>query len=102
MNGKVTLEAFVAQPPTSKCQQVIAAMEEIVRRYPEQARLVVFGRGVPWTETPSPVVRAMVHKGGIVPACAVAGQFVTVGQVPTVADLEARLLRALEQQSTGE
>jgi hypothetical protein len=101
MSAKVKLEAFVAQPPTSKCQQLIAALEEIVRRYPEQARLVVFERGAPWTETPSRVVRVMVHKGGTVPACAVDGQFVSVGEVPSVADLEVRLLRALGQQNAG-
>jgi len=101
ISTKVKLEAFVAQPPTKKCQQVIDAMEEVVRRHPEQARLVVCGRGAPWPEPPSAVLQLLVHKGACVPVCLVDGVLVAAGQVPSVEDLEARLLRALGQHRAG-
>ena len=98
---KVKLEAYVAQPPTKKCQEVIDAMEEVVRRHPEKARLVVCGRGAPWPEPPSAVLQLLVHKGARVPVCLVDGVLVAAGQIPTVEDLEARLVRALQEHRAG-
>ena len=102
MDTKVKLEVYVARPPTKKCRQVLAVMEEVVRRYPEQVRLVVFERGAPWREEPSPAVRVHFFKGCLVPVYAVGGQVVAAGQVPTLEDVEARLLPVLEKHSTGE
>jgi len=31
MDEKIKLEAYVARPPTRKCREVIAVMEEVVR-----------------------------------------------------------------------
>ena len=82
-DDKVELEVYIARPPTSKCREVIAVMEETVRRYPDQVRLVVFERGVPWLEEPSHNLKYAIHKANTVPMCFVAGKLVAGGRVPT-------------------
>jgi len=80
MEDKIKLEAYVASPPTRKCREVIEVMEEIVRRYPDRVRLVVFERGVPWPEEPSRALKYAFLKGSTVPMCYVDGRFVAGGK----------------------
>ena len=96
LDERVKLEAYVARPPTRKCRQVIAVMEEIVRRYPGQVRLVVFERGAEWPEEPSRALRYALHKGSTVPMCYVDGKFVVGGKVPTLDEVEQGIESALE------
>jgi len=97
---RVKLEIYIARPPTSKCREVIAVMEEMLRRYPEQTRLVVFERGAPWPEEPSPALKFAFQKGSTVPMCYVDGRFVVGGKVPALDEVEKPLLQSLAEQTT--
>lgn len=88
MPEKVKLEVLVARPPTRKCREVIAVMEEIVRRYPDQVRLVVFEEGAAWPEKPTPALMYALLKGSIVPACYVDGKFLVGARAPTLDEVE--------------
>lgn len=96
MDEKVTLEAYVAQPLTSKCREVIAVMEETVRRYPDQARLMVFERGMPWLEEPSHNLKYAIHKANTVPMCFAGGKLVAGGRVPTLDEVVHAVENALK------
>ena len=96
MNKMVKLEALIAWPPTSKCREMIAVLEEVVRRYPDRVKLVVFERGMrEYREKPSAAMAALIHKGSLVPVCLVDGALVCRSQVPTLEDLEAKVQEAL-------
>ena len=93
---KVKLEAYVARPPTSKCREVIAVLEETVHRYPDQVQLVVFERGVPWLEEPSHNLKYAIHKANTVPMCFVAGRLVAGGRIPSADEVEHAVKNALK------
>ena len=95
MEEKIKLEAYIARPPTSKCREVVAIMEKMVRRYPDQVRLVIFERGASWTEEPSQALKYALHKGSTVPMCYVDGKFVVGGKVPTPDEIERAIERVL-------
>ena len=95
MDARVRLEAYIARPPTRKCREVVAVMEEAVRRYPDQACLVVLERGAEWSEEPSRALRYAIDKGSTVPLCIVGGKPVVGGKVPTLGELEGAIRRAL-------
>ena len=95
MEEKIKLEAYIARPPTSKCREVVAIMEEMIHRYPDQVRLVIFERGASWTEEPSRALKYALHKGSTVPMCYVDGKFVVGGKVPTPDEIERAIERAL-------
>lgn len=46
MSRIIKLEVLIAWPPTSKCQETIRILEEVVRRHPDELRLLVFKRGI--------------------------------------------------------
>ena len=96
LDEKVKLEAYIARPPTSKCRDVIAVMEETVRHYPDQVRLVVFERGGPWSEEPSHNLKYAIHKANTVPMCFAAGKLVAGGRVPTPDEVEHAVEHALK------
>ena len=95
MDEKVRLEVYIARPPTSKCREVIAVLEEAVRCYPGQVRLVVFERGAQWPEEPSRALRYAIHKSGAVPLCFAGGKLVVGGKVPTLEEVERGIKNAL-------
>jgi len=101
MSEKIKLEAYIAQPPTSKCREVLAVMEEIVRRYPDQVRLVVFARGMPWPEEPSPALKYAFHKGSTVPMCYADGRFIVGGRPPTLDEVERAVEAALRTKGSN-
>ncbi len=101
MSEKVKLEAYVARPPTSKCRQLIAMLEDVVRRYPDQVRLVVFERGAAWPEEPSRTLKYAIHKASTVPMCYVGGKLVIGGKVPAREDVEREVENALRRLSPG-
>lgn len=95
MDARVRLEVYIARPPTRKCREVVAVMEEAVRRYPDQARLVVLERGAEWSEEPSRALRYAIDKGSTVPLCFVGGKPVVGGKVPKLGELVGAIRRAL-------
>ena len=116
MSKIIKVEALIATPPTSKCQEMIGILEEIVRRHPEELRLVVFKRGVDFVPeelrlevsksgedlTPKEVslqMRTLIQKGSAVPSCVVNGVLFSSFVVPNLEELEARVQEVL--LSTG-
>lgn len=98
MVEKVKLEVYIARPPTSKCREVVAVMEEVLQRYPDQVRLIVFERGAPWPEEPSGVLRFAIQKANTVPMCFAGGKLVVGGGVPSVDEVEEQVKYALGQR----
>jgi hypothetical protein len=100
---KVKLEIYIARPPTSKCREVIAVMEEVVRRYPDQVRLVIFERGrKEHPEEPSRALKYAIHKGGTVPLSFAGGKLVVGGKVPTLDAVIRGMEKAIAERDTGE
>ena len=116
MSQIITVEALIASPPTSKCQEVIGILEELVRRHPDELRLVVFKRGIDFVPdemrleaskseedfTPKEVslqMRILIQKGSAVPSCVVNGEIFSAFLVPNLVELEARVQEVL--LSTG-
>jgi hypothetical protein len=102
LDKTVRLEAYVARPPTSKCREVIAVMEEAARRHPDQVRLVVFERGAQWSEEPSRALKYAIHKGCTVPLCFADGKLIVGGKVPTLDEVERGILNTLRDRSGEE
>jgi hypothetical protein len=107
MSKIIRLEALIATPPTSKCQETLAILEELVRRHPDNLRLVVFKRGVDFMpdelrleppesdqstkeEAASTQMRILIRKGSVVPACVMDGVVFCAAQVPGLEELDAR------------
>ena len=95
LDERIRIEAYIARPPTSKCRDVVVVMEEMVRRFPDQVRLVVFERGAAWPEEPSRALKYGLHKGSTVPMCYVDGKLVVGGKVPTPDEVERSITAAL-------
>lgn len=92
MSKSIKLEALIAWPPTSKCQETIRVMEEMVRRHPDELQLVVFKRGVDiFPEEASAGMKNLMMKGCQVPACVVNGILFCAKDVPNLEELEARV-----------
>lgn len=112
MSKIIKVEALIATPPTSKCLETIAVLEELVRRFPDEVRLVVFRRGIDFTppelrlEEFSPEddcgpkeaslqMRTIINKGSVVPLCVVDGELFSSFEVPKLEDLEAKVREKL-------
>ncbi len=99
MTDKLKLEAYVARPPTRKCREVIAVLEEAVANHPDELRLVIFERGAPWHEEPCGALKSAVTKGSGVPLCFVGGKFLVGGRVPTLEDVEIKVAEVLRARA---
>jgi len=94
--AQVRLEVQIARPPTRKCREVLAVMEEAVGRFPGQARLVVYERGAPWSERPTTGFRTAA-KFTRVPKSFVNGRLLAFGEVPALVDV----LTAIREELSG-
>jgi len=88
MGAQVRLEVQIARPPTRKCREVLAVMEEAVGRFPGQARLVVYERGAPYPEPPTTGFIAY-SKSTQVPKAFVNGRMRSIGEAPALDDIVA-------------
>ena len=112
MSKTVSVEVLIATPPTTKCEETVQMLEEIVRRHSDEARLVVFRRGVDFvpeemqmreqvpTEAlvPKPAslqMRTLITKGWAVPTVIVDGELFSTSEVPKLDELEARMQEIL-------
>ncbi len=115
----IIVEALIATPPTGKCQQTVATLEELVRRHPEELRLVVFRRGVDFTpeefqlEAPdseaahaprraSLQMRQLIYKGSAVPSVVIDGVIFSSFEAPDLEKLEARVQEVLRGTGAGQ
>jgi hypothetical protein len=102
MSKIISLEALIASPPTSKCQETIGILEEVVRRHPDELRLVVYKRGVDlYPDEASQGMKLMMQKGAPIPTVVVGGNIFCANKMPKPDELEATvqeiLLRAAEK-----
>jgi hypothetical protein len=96
MSKTVKLEALIGMPPTGKCRETLDVMEEMVRRHPDEVRLVVYHRGdLDYPDTPSVVVSVLINKGSTIPAVIVNGALFSKLRVPTLEEVEAEVQRVL-------
>lgn len=119
MSKIIKLEVLIATPPTSKCEETIGVLEEMVRRHPDEARLVVFRRGIDFVpeelrmgleEYVSPEdcepkeaslqMRTLITKGRAVPTCIVDGELFSTFEVPKLDELEARVQEILQSTAS--
>jgi hypothetical protein len=112
MSKIIKVEVLIATPPTNKCEETRVVLEEIVRRHPDEARLVVFKRGIDFmpdelrmneyaTEAdnhpkePSVQMRQLITKGRAVPTVVVDGVLFSTFDVPEFEKLESRMQEIL-------
>lgn len=108
MSKIIKIEVLIATPPTSKCEETIAILEELVRRYPDETRLLIFRRGVDFLppelqlEQPeaaeggaireaSVQMRQLINKGCAVPTVVVDGVLFSSLVVPDSEELDKRV-----------
>lgn len=115
MTKIIKLEVLIATPPTSRCEETIAILEQIVRRHPEEVRLVVFRRGVDFAPeelrnelaeyvspedcTPKEAslqMRTLITKGRAVPTVVVEGEVFSTFEVPNLDQLDAKVKDILQ------
>ena len=113
MSKCVILEVLIATPPTSKCEETVSILQEIVRRHPDEARLVVFRRGVDFVpeemqmreyvseedcapKEASLQMRTLITKGRAVPTVVVDGVVFCTFDVPNLEELEAKVQERLQ------
>ncbi len=98
MSKKVLLEALIASPPTSKCQETMGILEDLICRHPDELRLVVFRRGIDLNlDEASSGMKIHVLKGSPVPAVLVEGMYFSSCKVPDREELEATIQKALAE-----
>lgn len=108
MSHVIKLEVLIATPPTSKCDQTVEVLKEIVHRHPEETCLVVFRRGVDFLppelqmteyvseedcvpKEASLQMRTLITKGRAVPTVVVDGEVFSTAQPPDLDELEAKV-----------
>ncbi len=113
MNNQILVEVLIGTPPTSRCEETVGILHELIRRHPDELTLVVFRRGVdflppelqlvvPGLEeelTPKPVsaqMRRIIAKGCAVPYVVVDGDNFSATEVPRLEDLEAKVQQVLQ------
>jgi hypothetical protein len=96
MSKIIKVEALIASPPTSKCQETINVLEELVRCHPDECRLTVFTRGVDFIpDEASAGMKCLIQKSSPVPTVVVNGMFFSSRSVPNMEELEARVQQVL-------
>jgi hypothetical protein len=112
MSKIIKAEVLIATPPTSRCQATIGVLEELVRRHPDEMRLVVFRRGIDFVPdemrlelpeggeayTPKQAslqMRVIAQKGSAVPSTVLDGVLFSSFAVPNPEELEAKVQEIL-------
>lgn len=112
MNKIIKLEVLIATPPTTKCEQTIEVLKEIVQRYPDETHLVVFRRGIDFMpeemqmreyvseedclpKEASLQMRTLISKGRAVPTVVVDGTLFSTFDVPNLEEVAAKVAAAI-------
>ncbi len=113
MSRIIKLEVLIATPPTEKCEETIKVLEEVVRRHPDEARLVVFRRGVDFVpeemrimenvseedrvpKEASLQMRVLITKCRAIPTVILDGELFSTYDVPVLEKLEAKVQEVLQ------
>lgn len=114
MSKNIKLEVLIATPPTSKCEETVENLREIVRRYPDETSLVIFKRGIDFMpddfrmeeymteedhipKEPSLQMRVLITKGRAVPTVIVDGEFFSTSEVPELEKLAAKIQQIIQK-----
>lgn len=115
MSKKIKLEVLIATPPTSKCEETVENLREVVRRYPDETSLVVFKRGIDFMpedfrmeeymteedhlpkEDPSLQMRTLITKGRAVPTVIIDGEVFSTCEVPELDKIEAKVQEVIHK-----
>jgi hypothetical protein len=89
MSKNFVVEALIASPPTSKCQETMEILEELVRMHPDTMRLVVYQRGIDiFPSEASMGMKTIMQKGSPVPAVIINSMVFSTCKVPMLVELE--------------
>lgn len=105
MSSTIALEVLIATPPTSKCEETVEVLKEVVRRFPDEVRLVVFRRGIDFMpeemqmrdgvseedcapKEASLQMRMLITKGRAVPTVVLNGELFSTAEVPDLEKME--------------
>lgn len=92
MSKIIKVEALIASPPTSKCQETIEILEELIHHYPDECRLTVFTRGIDFIPDEATAgMKCLIQKSSPVPTVVVNGMFFSSRFVPNMDELETRV-----------
>jgi len=114
MNKKVVIEVLIATPPTSKCEETVEKLREIVHRHPDETSLVIFKRGIDFMpedfrmeeymteedylpKDPSLQMRTLITKARAVPTVIINGEVFSTCEVPESEELEAKVNETLQK-----
>ena len=97
MTTTIIVEALIASPPTSKCQETIEVLEKVVQQHPDEVRLIIFKRGIDFVPTDaSMAMRCLIQKSSPIPACVINGLFFSSRDVPKLEEVEIRVNEAIK------
>lgn len=113
MSTKIKLEVLIATPPTSKCEETLKNLREIVRKYPDTVSLVVFKRGIDFMpedfrleeymaeedylpKEASLQMRTLITKARAVPTVIIDGELFSTSEVPELEKLDEKVKELLQ------
>ena len=89
MKKVIVVEALIGSPPTSKCEETMRILGELILRHPDELRLVVFKRGIDvYPDEASNGMKVLMQKGSPIPAVIVNGTIFSSCKVPDTEELE--------------
>jgi len=94
MLGEKLVEVYVANPPTSKCRELISLVREVVSRS-QETKFLVWLRGAGEDQNPGEIYSpgmTYVSKAGMLPAVVVNGKVMFAREIPRKEDLEKAIL----------
>ena len=107
MTKSIKIEVLIATPPTNKCGETLAVLEELVRSHPDELRLVIFRRGIDFAppemqsgdfnpedclhKEASLQMRQLINKGSAVPVVVVDGVLFCSFVVPDPLELDTKI-----------
>ncbi len=91
--ARVRLEALIANPPTRKCREIVAMLEELVEAFPDQVRLDVYLAGEQPSVQPTQGYQNF-GKSKKAPSAFINGKAVAVREAPA----RESLWKALEEE----
>jgi hypothetical protein len=99
----VLIEVYVAYPPTRSCREIVETVQSAMSDLRENVELRIWmrgkgldGHGLP-AGVPMSIALTEAAKQAIVPAVVVNGELTFSRDVPSVEDVERRILQALER-----
>jgi hypothetical protein len=97
---RLRIEALIASPPTPKCEEILAMLEEVSSIHPDEVRVDVYMAGEQPGVTPTKGYECS-DKYRTIPCVYVNGMALTFGGVPQRASLDLMLAEELAKGPEG-